>query len=154
MAKLSRGISRQNVQRVIKQVYKDRDLLFEDASQISNEVCHETVARMKKDAPVKTGKLLASIKATQWRGRIAFRISVNVPYANYAEYGTKPHIIRPKHCKALRFYWEKVGEVVYRKSVHHPGGTGQHFFSANATWGQKELAKRLKRMIRSKTRKR
>lgn len=33
--------------------------------------------------------------------------------------GTRPHIIRPKNAKTLRF---KVGgRVVYAKVVHHPG---------------------------------
>lgn len=47
-----------------------------------------------------------------------------VSYAPYLEEGTRPHIIRPKRAKALRF---KVGgRTVYAKIVHHPGTKAGH----------------------------
>lgn len=40
-------------------------------------------------------------------------------YAGFIEYGTRPHIIRAKRAKALRFIQR--GKVVFRKWVRHPG---------------------------------
>lgn len=150
MARLSRGITRKNTQQVIRQIYKQNRELIGEAGEISNQVCNEVVARITKDAPIKTGQLVANIKSQQWNNRLAFRISVNVPYANYAEYGTKPHVIRPKNYRVLKFYWDKAGTTIYTTKVNHPGGSGRHFFSDNATWGQNELRKRLKALIKSK----
>jgi hypothetical protein len=40
-------------------------------------------------------------------------------YAEYLEYGTRPHIINAMKKKALRF--EIDGKVFYRKKINHPG---------------------------------
>lgn len=47
-----------------------------------------------------------------------------VEYAPYIEEGTRPHVIRPKRAKALRFVVD--GRVVYARIVHHPGTKAQH----------------------------
>lgn len=64
--------------------------------------------------------------------------------------GTRPHIIRPKKAKALRFQWGgygsyksktipgqlssraggQSGDTVFRQEVHHPGFEGRHFTEA------------------------
>ena len=66
----------------------------------------------------------------------------------YVSEGTRPHTIRPKNAKALRFVWGgpgsykpktttkpswggpgtvSGGEVVYRQEVHHPGTEARNF---------------------------
>ena len=42
-----------------------------------------------------------------------------VPYIVPIEVGTRPHVIRAKSAKALRFFYR--GRLVFRKSVNHPG---------------------------------
>lgn len=45
-----------------------------------------------------------------------------------AHQGAKPHRIRPKRRGGkLRFYWRKVGHVVYFSSVSHPGMRGKEY---------------------------
>ncbi len=47
------------------------------------------------------------------------------PVVTYIEYGTKPHIIRPKFKQALKF--QVKGETVITKEVHHPGTKAKPF---------------------------
>jgi len=52
----------------------------------------------------------------------------NIDYASYVEEGTIPHRIpKGEGGKILRFWWDKVGKVVFFKSVWHPGTKPQPF---------------------------
>jgi hypothetical protein len=53
-------------------------------------------------------------------------IEADAPYATYHHDGTRPHVIRPVHAKALRFVG-KDGRVVFAKSVYHPGTKPNRF---------------------------
>ena len=44
-----------------------------------------------------------------------------VPYLHFLEQGTKPHLIRPREKKALRF--NAGGSEIFAKLVRHPGST-------------------------------
>ena len=67
-------------------------------------------------APVDTGRLRNSIRVTSDKNTLTINL---VGYALYVEFGTNPHIIRPKDKEALKF---KIGkENVFAKEVHHPG---------------------------------
>lgn len=44
------------------------------------------------------------------------------PHAVFVHWGTRPHDIRPKHKKALR--WPGGGAFAFAKRVHHPGYRG------------------------------
>ena len=48
------------------------------------------------------------------------------PIAPYVEFDTRPHRIKAKPGKMLRFRSSRTGEVLYRASVLHPGTTGVH----------------------------
>ena len=48
-----------------------------------------------------------------------------ITYTGYEHDGTKPHEIRARRKKALRFMVN--GEVVFRQKVNHPGTTGTLF---------------------------
>lgn len=78
--------------------------------------------RAKILAPVDTGRLRASGKI-EYSGFFSFRpkavVRFDTDYAQAVNDGTRPHIIRPKNAKALRF--RVGGRVVYAKVVHHPG---------------------------------
>jgi len=83
-------------------------------------------------APVDTGRLKTSIKVVP-QGNNVIMISM-VDYALYVEFGTAPHIIKPKNAKALHWKQNAVGprggkikEDVFAKIVHHPGTKPQPF---------------------------
>jgi len=55
-----------------------------------------------------------------WKGK-------KINYANFVLFGTRPHTIKPRVKKALRFSYKNLDEFVYRKLVHHPGYRGDDF---------------------------
>jgi len=85
------------------------------------------------------------------------------PAWNWTDQGTKPHIIRPKTAKALRFlsvFRPKTtpgtltagkgysgGAVVIRLLVHHPGTTARHFTALIKADMDKEAPKILRRHL-------
>ena len=106
------------------------------ADKISSEILPRLVkktadyayALMSAKAPVRTGRLLGSIRE-QIRGLEA-TVGPTVPYAMYVEYGTRPHEIRPVFASVLRF--EVEGKVVFTQVVHHPGTRAQPFVRETA----------------------
>lgn len=93
------------------------------------EVARQVQARAKVLAPVNSGRLRGSIKIK--RG-ISLRgpkqtVYTNVEYAPYVENGTRPHVIRPRTKKALRF--RVGGQFVIVAKVNHPGTRAQPFLS-------------------------
>lgn len=75
-----------------------------------------------------TGRLRASIRIEARRTltlRSVYTIGSDVEYAQMVHDGTRPHIIRPKRAKALRF--RIGGRIVYAKVVHHPGTKARPF---------------------------
>ena len=56
------------------------------------------------------------------------RIENDAKHAWYIEKGTRPHIIRARFKKALRFIGRD-GSPVFRKWVMHPGTKAYRFFS-------------------------
>lgn len=106
--KLDRG----QLARVIKG--ESRRALRNRAPQVLN--------RARVLAPVRTGRLRSSGKV-QYSGLFTFRpkatIIFDVDYAAFVNDGTRPHVIRPKRAKVLRF--TVGGQVVYAKVVNHPG---------------------------------
>jgi len=76
----------------------------------------------------RTGHLEQSIG---WRpegdGAVVFAAA---EYAPYVEFGTRPHVIRPRPGrKALRFFSN--GEAIIRRRVKHPGTKPRPFFFAD-----------------------
>lgn len=92
------------------------------------EVGPRVVNRAKILAPVDTGRLRASIKGELqgvWTLRPRFVVGTNVDYAEMVHDGTRPHVIRPRNARALRFMVN--GRVVYARVVHHPGTRANPF---------------------------
>jgi hypothetical protein len=58
------------------------------------------------------------------QGLAAYVVSEH-PATQYVIYGTRPHIIRPRRARALRF--EVGGQVVYAAYVRHPGTRANDF---------------------------
>jgi HK97 gp10 family phage protein len=114
---------------VLRNITVNRKELAAQAQPIMRRVYHKltrrTVENAKVEAPVKTGRLRASIKeeAEHAFGEMSVRggVSANTPYALFVHQGTRPHFIYARRASALRFFWPRVGRVVYFKHVHHPG---------------------------------
>lgn len=88
----------------------------------------QVVNRAKVLAPVDTGRLRASIEGRlnrTWTLRPQFTVGSNVEYAQMVHDGTRPHIIRPRNARSLRFVVG--GQVVYARVVHHPGTRARPF---------------------------
>lgn len=78
---------------------------------------------------VRTGHLRESIQQTDaivGDGVVRSSVGSNVrsggaslAYAAPLEFGSRPHLIRPKNGKALRFIMG--GKLIFAKEVHHPG---------------------------------
>lgn len=88
----------------------------------------QVVNRAKVLCPVDTGRLRASIRLER-RSLLGLRmrwtVGSDVEYAAMVNDGTRPHKIRPKNAKALRFVVG--GRVVYARVVNHPGTKAQPF---------------------------
>ena len=87
---------------------------------IGNDLVNELV----KVCPVDKGRLKDSIKFRR-DGDSSIIISM-ADYGRNVEWGTPPHIIRPKYKKSLKFK-DKSGGDVFAKSVNHPGTDPQPF---------------------------
>jgi hypothetical protein len=48
-------------------------------------------------------------------------------YADPIDTGARPHKIRARRAKYLRFFWKKTGRWMYLKSVNHPGNRPYKF---------------------------
>ncbi|MCX0246409.1 hypothetical protein [Streptomyces drozdowiczii] len=87
-----------------------------------------TLNLAKLFAPVKTGRLRASgrIESRRTLGlRTIYTIGFDVHYAPFVNDGTKPHKIRPKRAKALKF--NVGGRTVFATVVNHPGTKANPF---------------------------
>lgn len=69
-------------------------------------------------APVDTGRLKNSIKVKVGGEGIVIWM---VEYGKYIEFGTPPHIIKPKDKQALKFKVKRGGKNIFAKEVKHPG---------------------------------
>lgn len=67
------------------------------------------------------------------------RISNPTKQAVFIEVGTKPHVIKPRRARVLRFYSARFGSWVHSKGVNHPGTKGRWIFKHAAEVGRHEL---------------
>jgi hypothetical protein len=82
----------------------------------------ETLYLFQRTAPKRTGGLVASASVVSPRAGVQV-MRVDAPYAAVVEFGSRPHMIFPRHAQALRF--EAGGRVVFARYVRHPGTKGQ-----------------------------
>lgn len=80
--------------------------------------------------PYTTGYMASTVTKRVWVSGFKVHGSVGsaARHAHWANEGTKPHVIRPRNPSPrarLRFYWRKVGHVVYFAKVNHPGQSGK-----------------------------
>jgi HK97 gp10 family phage protein len=99
---------------------------------------------MRERAPRRTGRLTSSIHREA--GRLEATVGPRAPYAIYVEYGTRPHVIRPVHARALRF--EAGGHIVFAAWVQHPGTRPQSFIRQTAETVRGEAGRVFERVWR------
>lgn len=112
------------------------------AATVVGEAAIHLQAQAAQNAPRRTGALAASITVTMPNPTTAV-IGPTSPYGGFVEFGTAPHIIRPRNKKVLRF--QVGGKTVFASVVHHPG-TKPHPYMAPALtqtldWMEQNLAK-------------
>jgi hypothetical protein len=78
----------------------------------------------------RTGLLTNSIDKGDLEGSfksqdLTITVSAGAPYAVFVEEGTRPHKIRPRFRKSLR--WPVEGGFAFAKEVDHPGTRAVHF---------------------------
>lgn len=94
---------------------------------------HRLGRRMESNAKrrvnVRTGALKRSIGHSVSRRGPVVRLLMfaRARHARFIEEGTRPHVIRPRNARALRF--EIGGRVIFAKRVNHPGYAGSKFLS-------------------------
>ena len=96
--------------------------------QFLKDLTHEIEAETKRLARphTKSGKMYDSIKSKVAYPEATVSVGDNQAYyALYVHFGTKPHIIKPKRKKFLRF--EKNNKWIFTKAVNHPGYKGDPF---------------------------
>lgn len=110
-----------------------RDALERDVVRYFSEVAGRTRDHLERDfqraPPVDTGYLRGHTSVSVRRdgnSRFRFTARADADYASFTSKPTRSHVIRARNAKVLRFFWPKVGHVVYFPSVNHPGtrGTG------------------------------
>jgi len=92
--------------------------------------------RARQEAPVRTGKLRRSIKAgpvTAKGTTVHGSVTAHAEHGIFVHEGTRPHVIRARKAKALRFVVD--GRVVFAQSVNHPG-TKPNKFMLRAVKGE------------------
>ena len=102
-----------------------------------------TVREAKQRVPRKTGHLGRSIVPGSISGNSAF-VEARTPYAAHVEYGTRPHVIRPKRKGSLAWPANAAGRrlsgrartnsgrLIFAKMVRHPGTKGQPYLVPGA----------------------
>lgn len=91
--------------------------------QVQNEIVYtaqEIRTESQMRVPVDTSRLKKSAYVNMKRNRLGAEIGYRTKYAAPVEFGSRPHVIRPKNAKVLS--WKpKGGGRVFAKVVNHPG---------------------------------
>jgi HK97 gp10 family phage protein len=95
--------------------------------QVLVQSANHILAEMEALVPVDTGNLRGSLGIRVSSHTVTIGPNTNVaPYAGFVEFGTKPHIIRPKSPGGVLAF--KIGgRQVFAKMVHHPGTKPQPY---------------------------
>jgi HK97 gp10 family phage protein len=91
----------------------------EGVRAVVKEISQAVERAAKKLCPVDTGRLRASIWTYMRQDELGSEVGTNVDYAPAVEFGTKPHIIKPKKKSFLSFKIK--GKWVHARQVQHPG---------------------------------
>lgn len=70
----------------------------------------------------------------------------HAPYARFVILGARPHLIRPKAKRVLR--WPSGGGWRFAKVVHHPGYKGDNYLAEAAKQAPADFRRHLERLIK------
>ena len=103
-----------------------RQAIAATAVQVENHVEGEAAKHNK------TGALVGSLKKARLPdgGYEIYHDPSTAPHALFVHWGTKPHIIKPKNKKMLR--WAVGGRFHFAKQVKHPGTKADPWFQRAA----------------------
>ena len=87
---------------------------------VAKRIVHRKTGRLQRDIRIKR-----TINAKWVRARVGSGLS----YAAAQHDGAVEHPIVPVRRRLLKFYWEKVGRVVYFRRVQHPGNKGNEYLT-------------------------
>ena len=108
----------------------------------------DIVADAKRKCPVDNGDLEQSIGSERISDN-TFRVATNMtklaPYGAVVEYGSAPHVIKPKNGGYLKF---KIGDKwIYTKEVNHPGTRAQPFFFPAVFKGRAKFTEDIEKLV-------
>lgn len=99
--------------------------LVSRVTRMASGIARRTAPKGQLSMSAPTGaRLRGSIYNDPPRVSVGFvrgKIGSKLKYAATVSLGSKPHIIRARRKKTLKFYWNRVGRTVYPVSVRHPG---------------------------------
>jgi hypothetical protein len=101
------------------------------ALKLVSRACRIVLTDAKRTVRVDTGRLRASLnsKITVRLYTINGRIGSRVKYSLVEHNGAKKHVIRAVRGQYMKFYWKKVGKVVWLRRVNHPGTRGSFYLT-------------------------
>lgn len=103
-----------------------------------SQIAYDAV-QLGADRHTKTGALFQSVYNRQIpNGREVGHDPTRAPYAQFVIFGTRPHVIRPKNKKALR--WPAGAGFRFAKFVNHPGYRGDDYMTTAADYAVRQFA--------------
>ena len=95
--------------------------------QVLIQSANQILAEMESRVPVKSGVLRRSLGIRVDTDKVTIGPNEHqAPYAGYVEFGTKPHVIRPKEPGGVLVFTVG-GKKVVTRLVHHPGTKAQPY---------------------------
>lgn len=119
MSKTVELLGEERVRNAFKQLSDaaQRSVLAKTANDVKNYV------EQQADTHTKEGALFRSVYIKKINEGFEVGHDERIaPHAKFVHWGTKPHVIKPKNKKALRFV--AGGKFAFAKAVNHPGYIG------------------------------
>ena len=113
-----------------------------NVQKVLNNTGFKIETKAKGNVPVDTGHLRRGITTKIGDMEVIVHTS-NIKYARGVEFGTRPHLIKPKNKKAL--YWKGAKHPV--KSINHPGSKAKPYLIPAFESEKDNLIKDLKEVI-------
>lgn len=103
--------------------------------------------RNESDKHTKTGALVQSVYQKRIDG--GFEIGHDLqraPHAVFVHWGTKPHVIKPKTKKALR--WSSGGAFFFAKEINHPGNKPDQWMKRAADMAPRMFERQVNELLK------
>jgi HK97 gp10 family phage protein len=143
--------------RALREISNFEAVASKDIQRAITRSTYRVGGAARRNAPSSHGKLRQSI-VESIKGMTGI-ISVNAQHAGAVEFGTRPHLIKPRRKKALAFkpgagfrFWDESGRVVV-KMVRHPGTAAQPYLRPAMQEEAPRLTKLIKNIIEDATKK-